>query len=43
MLMLFETDADVIKLWVDIESAVYKGLKSKTAGELWSGVEASGI
>ena len=32
MLMLFKTDADVLGLWANIESAVYKDLQSKTAG-----------
>ena len=32
MLMLFETDADGIGLWANIESAIYKELKNKKAG-----------
>lgn len=33
MLIIFETDADVIGLWAQIESAVYKELKSKKGGD----------
>ena len=32
MLMLLETDADVLGLWANIESAVYKELKSEKVG-----------